>query len=234
MPRTLIRNTTSGPMGLPFPYHHVLGPGRSGVVDGDRAAVIASLGGAAQTMTGLEIRMVNPAEPVTIPTIGPAMMPNGSVTSDELADGSVTPSKLAAAAVTANAIAPDAVGSGAIAAGAVGTGELENGSVTSGKLAPGAVDQTALGPGAVVAAKLGAGAVGAAALGMYVSPEQVGNGAEQVVAHGLGAAPSVAFPVLTGAPTVYLALTISLGTIDTTNLRATLGLGWRYRWIAFR
>ncbi len=99
----------------------------------------------------------NPAVLLTpdqrLTSVGFAMMaanlPNGTVTSAQLAINSVTTSAIFNGSVTAAKLAPQAVTSAALAEGSVTSAILGNQSVTSVALAPGAVTTTAIANGAV-------------------------------------------------------------------------------------
>ena len=84
---------------------------------------------------------------------------NGAVTGSKIATGSVAANQLASGAVSADKLATGAVSSDKIATGAISSDQLATGAVTSDKLASGAVNTDKLADGAVGAEKLGAGAV---------------------------------------------------------------------------
>jgi hypothetical protein len=85
--------------------------------------------------------------------------PDGSVTTNKLADNAVTAPKLAYDAVTTIKIADRAVTASKIAEGAVGTTELADNAVTAPKLAYDAVTTIKIADGAVTASKIAEGAV---------------------------------------------------------------------------
>jgi hypothetical protein len=73
-----------------------------------------------------------------IAAVGYAMMagnlPDGAITSNQLAAGSIGTTQLAAGAVTASALAPGAVGSAQLAAGVVQTSNIASGAVTEAQI----------------------------------------------------------------------------------------------------
>lgn len=95
--------------------------------------------------------------------------PDGSVTTDKLADGAVVEGKIGSGAVTATKLGASAVETAKIKDGAVtkdkiGTGAVEtekvaDGAITSAKIGAGAVEAANVKDGAIIAAKLGASAV---------------------------------------------------------------------------
>ena len=95
--------------------------------------------------------------------------PDGSVTSEKIADSGVTTAKIADEAVTTEKIqdgavtrdklAPDSVTSGKIKEGSVGTPHIIDKSITTKKLADGAVTEEKIAKGAVTEPKIADGAV---------------------------------------------------------------------------
>ena len=51
---------------------------------------------------------------------------------------------------------------------------------------------------------------------------------DQAYAHGRKTTPR-AFAYLTGGPASYVAPSLTVGTIDATNIHVTAALGWKYR-----
>lgn len=93
-------------------------------------------------------------------TITPAPPPpDGSVTTDKLADSAVTSLKLAAAAVTEAKIAVGAITTAIMAAGAVTTTIIADNAISTPKLQAGSVVSATLATGSVVAGKVAANAI---------------------------------------------------------------------------
>lgn len=67
---------------------------------------------------------------------------------------------------------------------------------------------------------------------MFLSGEVTGNGSEQDTAHGLGAAPTIAYAVFTELD--GNAADIANGTHDGTNCKFTVTTGQKYRVVAFK
>jgi N-acetylneuraminic acid mutarotase len=78
-----------------------------------------------------------------------ANVPDGAITSNQLANGAVTGSKIATGSVAANQLAEGAVSSDKLAEGAVSSDKLAEGAVSSDKLAEGSVSSDKLSTGAV-------------------------------------------------------------------------------------
>jgi len=78
-------------------------------------------------------------------------------------------------------------------------------------------------------AELGDDTVTADKLKEFLSAELTGTGAEQSIAHGLGAVPSKVFAFITGTPATYAACTITEGTHDATNIKITVTSGYKFR-----
>ena len=64
---------------------------------------------------------------------------------------------------------------------------------------------------------------------VFVSTEQTGTGAEQSIAHSLGDTPTSVLVALSGGPAAYTQPTVTVGTHDATNAKATVTLNWKYR-----
>jgi len=117
-------------------------------------------------------------------TMMAASVPNGAVTSAQLAIGAVNTPALANGSVTAGKLAPQAVSAPALAQGAVTSAQLASASVTSPAIAPGAVTATALAPNAVTASAIADGTIGQSKLNFqlgYINARNppfgaVGNG----------------------------------------------------------
>lgn len=89
-----------------------------------------------------------------------ASVPNGAVTSAQLAVNAVTTPALANGSVTAVKLAPQAVTSPALAQGAVTSAQLAPASVTTPAIANGAITAATLAPNAVTASAIADGTIG--------------------------------------------------------------------------
>lgn len=98
---------------------------------------------------------------------------------------------------------------------------IKNGTITTALFAAGAVDEAALGAQAVTAAKIK----------VFASTEQTGTGAEQSIAHGLGATPGLVWVTITEAAAAFDS---GEGTHDATNLKVTVTSGVKYRIFAIK
>jgi hypothetical protein len=94
------------------------------------------------------------------------------------------------AAIAGAKIADGAVTAAKLASDAVETAKIKDANVTAAKLASNAVETAKIKDANVTTAKLADDAVTAAKLNMFVSTLQTGTGAEQSIAHGLGAVPT--------------------------------------------
>jgi hypothetical protein len=101
---------------------------------------------------------------------------------------------------------------GDLPADSIGTAEIADDAVTAAKVADAAIDSSD---------KVVAGVLRATDMKVFVSTEQTGTGAEQDIAHGLGAVPTKVFAAAqnVGAAEAYA---LAYGTHDATNVKMTV------------
>jgi hypothetical protein len=63
----------------------------------------------------------------------------------------------------------------------------------------------------------------------FLSDEQTGTGSSQSIAHGLGVVPSLVLVLISGSPSSYSALSVTMGTHTATNVVVTVTSGWKFR-----
>lgn len=81
---------------------------------------------------------------------------------------------------------------------------------------------------------IAAGAITKAVAAVFVSTEQIGTGAGQNVAHGLGVVPSAVFIAPTDtSPVTVGAYTVSEGAHDATNVVVTVTSGKKFKVLAW-
>ena len=68
----------------------------------------------------------------------------------------------------------------------------------------------------------------------FLSTEQTGDGSMQSIPHGLGVTPTLVIINITGSPGTYVALAVTEGTHDATNVKVTVTTGWKYRVLAIQ
>lgn len=93
MSKILVRNISFSPITLPAPYHTILPSGGVGIIDTNKALLLAQLGGLNVTRSTLRLTIVPDSSQVTIFPITAAEIPDGAVNTAELANGAVTASK---------------------------------------------------------------------------------------------------------------------------------------------
>jgi hypothetical protein len=63
----------------------------------------------------------------------------------------------------------------------------------------------------------------------FLSAEQTGTGSAQSIPHGLGVVPSLVLVLITGSPSTYSQLAVTMGTHTSTNVVVTVTSGWKFR-----
>jgi hypothetical protein len=63
----------------------------------------------------------------------------------------------------------------------------------------------------------------------FLSAEQTGTGSSQSIPHGLGVVPRLVLVLITGSPSTYSQLTVTMGTHTSTNVVVTVTSGWKFR-----
>lgn len=99
-------------------------------------------------------------------------VPDGSITTDKLANLAVTNDKIAGLTIQNPKLAANSVGTTKIQSGAVTTIKLANSAVTADKLAEGAVDETKIDDGAVTTDKISDKAITSVKLNLEIATHQ--------------------------------------------------------------
>ena len=63
----------------------------------------------------------------------------------------------------------------------------------------------------------------------FLSAEQTGTGSAQNIPHNLGVVPRLVLVLITGSPSTYSALTVTMGTHTASNIVVTVTSGWKYK-----
>jgi len=107
--------------------------------------------------------------------------------------------------------------------------------VTSAKIAAGVIVTADIADSGITTAKLASTAVTKAKALVFASTEQTGNGSEQSIAHGLGAAPSIVMVCVTEVPdaAAETGFDVAEGTHTATNVLVTVTNTVKYKVFAW-